>query len=179
MRPGQADFRAIPVAEHGADIREARVARGTGPPSGTDEIRPDCLLAGARQSRRFNPRAHGALPRGLVFRLPGLRCAQAAVVLAVSPRDTTRYLSSPELFQGISSGTRVQKRLSARPAQLRFSAGLAERAFRIRPTLLSLCGSSRGAQDFRGRTCGRRTCERRTRTQCPSPKLARSRSQPL
>jgi hypothetical protein len=36
MRPAQAGSRAIPVAGHGAAIREARVAQGTGPPSGTD-----------------------------------------------------------------------------------------------------------------------------------------------
>jgi DHA2 family multidrug resistance protein len=36
MRPAQVGSRAIPVAGHGVAIREARVAQGTGPPSGTD-----------------------------------------------------------------------------------------------------------------------------------------------
>ena len=36
MRPAQVGSRAIPVAGHGAAIREVRVAQGTGPPNETD-----------------------------------------------------------------------------------------------------------------------------------------------
>ena len=61
MRPAQVGSRAILVAGHGAAIRAARVAQGTGPPSGTDDFPPDCLLARTRQSRSFWPRTHIAL----------------------------------------------------------------------------------------------------------------------
>ena len=45
MPPAQAGSRAIPVAGHGAAIREARAAQGTGPPNRIDEFLADCLLA--------------------------------------------------------------------------------------------------------------------------------------
>ena len=50
MRPAQVDSRAITVAGHGAAIREARVARGTGPPSGTDECTGHLLIDGRRKA---------------------------------------------------------------------------------------------------------------------------------
>ena len=46
MRLARAGSRAIPVAGHGAAIREARVAQGTGPLSGTDWL-SRCAVATA------------------------------------------------------------------------------------------------------------------------------------
>src|SRR5262245_40746962 len=48
MRQARVGSRSIPDAGHGAAIREARGARGTGPPSGTDA---DRLLIGKRSFR--------------------------------------------------------------------------------------------------------------------------------
>jgi hypothetical protein len=50
MRPAQVDSQAIPVAGHGAAIREARVAQGTGPPSETDAALFDVRSSGATDS---------------------------------------------------------------------------------------------------------------------------------
>lgn len=79
MRPAQVGSRAIPVAGHGAAIREARVAQGTGPPSGTDEFRPDCLLA--REKRLGVARCGRALHSDVDQRRPALlKCTNPSTV---------------------------------------------------------------------------------------------------
>src|SRR5262245_54812137 len=44
MRPARVGSRSIPVAGHGAAIREVRGARGTGPPSDTEEFAGGLLI---------------------------------------------------------------------------------------------------------------------------------------